>query len=141
MGVPRPKLHPNHSQPRRQVTIRDVVWFTSPRGAVWPLLKPAVCRVKRANKLLPKAQDCYYVGPGVNHPRDCMRVLTTNRSILTTRNVTWRHVPLPPPRAPAATALYCRRRGVCSGGGRERGGSAKSRRREGGRRCGRRVRP
>ena len=109
-------------------------------GAVWPFLEPAVCRVKRANKSLPKAQDCYYVGPGVNHPRDCMRVLTANRSILTTRNVTWRHVPLPPPRVPAATAPYCRRGGVYSGGGREREGSAESRRREGGRRFGRRVR-
>ena len=29
-----------------------------------------------------------------------MRVLTANRSILTTRNVTWRHVPLPPPAPP-----------------------------------------
>ena len=77
------------------------MWYGSPppRGAVWPFLKPAVCRIKRANKSLPKAQDCYYVGSGVNHPRDCMRVLTANRSILTTRNVTWRHVPLPP-RAP-----------------------------------------
>ena len=76
------------------------MWYGSPppRGAVWPFLKPAVCRVKRANKSLPKAQDCYNVGSGVNHPRDCMRVLTANRSILTTRNVTWRHVPLSPPR-------------------------------------------
>ena len=78
------------------------MWYGSPppRGAVWPFLKPVVCRVKRANKSLPKAQDCYYVGPGVNHPRDCMRVLTANRSILTTRNVTWRHVPFPPPAPP-----------------------------------------
>ena len=76
------------------------MWYGSPppRGTVWPFLKPAVRRVKRANKSLPKAQDCYYVGPGVNHPRDCMRVLTANRSILTTRNVTWRHAPFPPPR-------------------------------------------
>ena len=89
------------------------MWYGSPPpyGAVWPFLKPAVCRVKRANKSLPKAQDCYYEGPGVNHPRDCMRVLTANRYILTTRNVTWRHVPLPPPRAPAATAPYCRKAG------------------------------
>ena len=75
------------------------MWYGSlpPRGAVWPFLKPAVCRVKRNNNSQPKAQDCYYVGPGVNHPRDCMRVLTANRSILTTRNVTWRQVPLSPP--------------------------------------------
>ena len=29
-----------------------------------------------------------------------MRVVTANRSILTTRNVTWRHVPLSPPVPP-----------------------------------------
>ena len=68
-----------------------------PRGAVWPFLKPAVCRVKRNNRSQPKAQDCYYVGPGVNHPRYCMRMLTANRSILTTCTVTWRQVPLSPP--------------------------------------------
>ena len=78
------------------------MWCGSPppRGAVWPFLKPAVCRVKRNNKSLPKAQDCYYVGPGIDHPRDCIRVLTANRSILTTRNVTWRHVPLSRPAPP-----------------------------------------
>ena len=57
-----------------------------------------IYRVKRANKSQLKAQDCYYyVGPSVNHPRDCMRVLTTHRTILTTRNVTWQHVPPAPP--------------------------------------------
>ena len=35
-----------------------------------------------------------------------------------------------PSRAPAATAPFCRRGGVYSGGGRERGGRIKSRRRE-----------
>ena len=35
------------------------MWYGSPppRGAVWPFLKPAVCRVKRNNKSLPKALD------------------------------------------------------------------------------------
>ena len=78
------------------------MWYGSPppRGAVWPFLKPVVCRVKRNNKSQPKAQDCYYVGPAIDHPRDCIRVLTANRSILTTRNVTWRHVPLSRPAPP-----------------------------------------
>ena len=78
------------------------MWYglPPPRGAVWPFLKPAVCRVKRNNKSQPKAQDCYYVGPAIDHPRDCIRVLTANRSILTTRNVTWRHVPLSRPAPP-----------------------------------------
>ena len=43
-------------------------------------------------------------------------------------------------RAPAAVAPYCQRGGVYSGGGRERGGGVKSRRKEGARR-GQRVQP
>ena len=43
-------------------------------------------------------------------------------------------------RAPAAAAPYCQRGGVYSGGGRERGGGVKSRRKEGARR-GQRVQP
>ena len=115
------------------------MWYGSPppRGAVWPFLKPVVCRVKRNNKSQPKAQDCYYVGPGVNRPRDCIRVLTANRSILTTRNVTWRQVPLSPS---VPSKHYRRRGGVYSKGRRERRGHVESRRREGGSRLGRRVR-
>ena len=78
------------------------MWYGSRplRGEVCLFLKPVVCRVKRNNKSQSKAQDCCYVGPGVNHPRDCMLVLIANRSILTTRDVTWRHVPLSPPVPP-----------------------------------------
>ena len=63
-----------------------------PRGGV------AICRVQRENKSQPKAQDCYYVGPSVDHPCDCMRVLIAHRSILTTPNVTWQHIPWVLPR-------------------------------------------
>ena len=75
------------------------MWNGSPllAGEVWYFLKPAIYRVKRENKSQSKAQDCYYVGPSVNHPRDCMRVFTTHRTILPTRNVTWQHVPRAPP--------------------------------------------
>ena len=73
------------------------MWYGSPppRGEVWPFLKPAVCRVKRNNKSQPKALDCYYVEPGVNHPRDCMRLLIANRSILTTRTSLGDKYPFP----------------------------------------------
>ena len=75
------------------------MWYGSPplAGEVWSFLKPAIYRVKRQNTSQPEARDCYYVGPSVNHPRDCMRVLTTHRTIRITRNVTWQHVhPAPP---------------------------------------------
>ena len=72
---------------------------------------------KASQQVTAKAQDCYYVGPGVNHPRDCMRVLTANRSILTTRNVTWRHVPLPPPAPPQQLPPIAEERGSTAGEG------------------------
>ena len=75
------------------------MWHGSPppAGEVLPFLKPAIYRVKRENKSLPKAQDCYYIGLSVNHPRHCMQMFTTHRTILTTRNVTCQHVPTAPP--------------------------------------------
>ena len=45
------------------------------------------------HKLEPKAQECFYLGPSMNHPRDAMRVLTKGRIVVTTRNVTWRRIP------------------------------------------------
>ena len=71
-----------------------------PPGEVWLFLKPATYRENRDNTSQPKAQDCYYVRPSVDHPRDCMRVITAHRPILATQNVTCQHVPFAPP-APA----------------------------------------
>ena len=56
--------------------------------------------VNRDNKSQPKNQDCYYVGPSVDHSCDYMLVLITHRSILTLRNVTWQHVPSASPAPP-----------------------------------------
>ena len=58
------------------------MWYGSPppppRGAVWPFLKPAVCRVKRNNKSQPKAQDYYYVGLAlITHVTACECSLLT----------------------------------------------------------------
>ena len=116
------------------------MWHGSPplRGEVWPFLKPAICRVKRDNKSQPKAQDCYYVGPGVDHPRDCMRVLTTHRSIVTTRNVTWRHVSSAPPVPPQQLPPITEEGESETGEAESRGGRVKPRRREGGEK---RIRP
>ena len=71
-----------------------------PPGEVWPFLKPAIWKTKRANKSQPKAQARYYFKPSVDHPRDCIRVVTAHRSILITRNVTKQHVPSAPPAPP-----------------------------------------
>ena len=46
------------------------MWSPPLAREVWLFLKPGIYRVKRENESQPKAQDCYYVGPSVNHPRD-----------------------------------------------------------------------
>ena len=61
---------------------------------------PAICRIRRDNESQPKAKDFNYVGLNVDHPRNCIRVLTAHRSILTTRNITWQHVSPAPPAPP-----------------------------------------
>ena len=96
---------------------RYEMWYGSlpPAGEVWPFLKPAIYRVNRENESQPKEQDCYYVGPSVNHPRDCMRVLTTYRTILTTRIVTWQHNPPAPP-APQQHLPSIAEEGECTAG-------------------------
>ena len=57
------------------------MWYGSPPlvGEVWHFFKLAIYRVKRENKSQSKAQDRYYVGPSVNHPHDCVRVLPIHR--------------------------------------------------------------
>ena len=109
------------------------MWYglPPPPGEAWPFLKPAICRVKRDNKGQPKAQDCYNVGPSVDHPCSCMPVLTAHRAILTPRNVICNTYPLLP--RPRSNCPLLLKRGIYSGEGREWGGRVKSRRKEGGR--------
>ena len=69
------------------------MWFDKPADLkLLPFLKPGFCRQRRLHKLEPKAQECYYLGPPMNHPHDAMRVLTKGRIVVTTRNVAWRRI-------------------------------------------------
>ena len=56
-----------------------------------------LCKVKRENKSQPKAQECFYLGPALNHPQDAVRVLTKHRTLFITCHVTWQHVSPAPP--------------------------------------------
>ncbi|CAB1100018.1 unnamed protein product [Ectocarpus sp. CCAP 1310/34] len=67
-----------------------------PRGR----LKPAVYKVKRTQKSEPKAQKCFYLGPGINTNRDCVRILNEKRQEITTHNFTWQPVPAAPAALP-----------------------------------------
>lgn len=76
-----------------------------PIEATQPFLKPAVFRKRRKNKSQPKAQKGWYLGPAHNHPRDCVRMLTEDGRVITTRDFTWRHVPAAPPAPPQLMPL------------------------------------
>ena len=71
------------------------MWHGYPANTAetWPFLKPLYYKAKRENKSQPKAQEGYYLGPAINHASDAMRVISNKQTILTTRNVTWQHVP------------------------------------------------
>ena len=58
------------------------MWYGEPPPVVLlPFLKPGYCKVKRRNKSQPKAEECFYLGPAPNHPRDAVRVLTKHRTL------------------------------------------------------------
>ena len=132
--------HCNQSTPREQLTIRDVVRFTSPRrgSMAFPQTGHLQSReikyvtAESTRLLLRRTQrqppprlhaSSHYPPHHTAHPQ----------CYLATR-------PSCPSRAPAALAPHCRRGGVYSGGGRERGGRVSLSWREGGR-VGQRVRP
>ena len=45
----------------------------------------------------PKAKECFYPGPSINHPNESKRVLVRTGKVIITRNVAWAHVPLSRP--------------------------------------------
>ena len=77
--------------------IEDLAAEMRTAGMALPFLKPGYCKIKRENKSQPKAQECFYLGPATNHPRDAVRVLTKHRTLLITRHVTWQCVSPSPP--------------------------------------------
>jgi len=83
------------------------MWYGRPPPVVLlPFLKPGYCKVKRENKSQAKAQECFYLGPAPNYPRDSVRVLTRHRTVLITRNITWQRVsPAPPVPAQLSDSL------------------------------------
>ncbi|CAN0031541.1 unnamed protein product [Sphacelaria rigidula] len=66
-----------------------------PEVKLLPFFKLGYCRYKRTSKCMPKAQECFYLGPGYNYPRDTMRMQTKGRYVITARDVTWQHSPPP----------------------------------------------
>ena len=75
----------------------EMFYGVTPQSSPIPFLKPAFCKFKRANKMDPKARECFYLGPARNHPSERKRVLVRTGKVIITRNVTWAHVPLSRP--------------------------------------------
>ena len=77
-----------------------MLYGNPPPVVLLPFLKPGYCEVMRKNKSQVETQECFYLGPAPNYPRDSVRVLTTHRTVLITRHITWQRVSPAPP-APA----------------------------------------
>ena len=54
-----------------------------------PFLRPAYCCWNRPSKSSPRAESCLYLGPGIDHPSDSLRMLTRGNRVVETRDVTW----------------------------------------------------
>ena len=79
------------------------MWHGTPSPVViLPFLKPGYCKVKRENKLQAIAQECFYLNPAPDYPRDSVRALTRHLTVLFTRIITWQRVSPAPP-VPAQT--------------------------------------
>ena len=63
----------------------------APLPRLLPFLKPGFHHVKRTLKSEPKAQVCFFLNSGSNHPRDCCKVLLVSGRRSYTRDVTWEH--------------------------------------------------
>ena len=83
------------------------MWYgNSPRVVLLPFLKPGYANVNTENESQAKVQECFYLSPAPNYPRDSVRVLTTHRTVLITRHITWQRVsPTPPAPAPMHDSL------------------------------------
>ena len=77
----------------------------TPRWSPIPFLKPGLCKFKRANKMDPKAKECFYLGPARNQPSESKRVLVRTGKVIITRNASWAHVPLSRPLIVKSTPL------------------------------------
>ena len=63
----------------------------APFPRLLPFLKPGFHHVERALTSEPKAQVCFFLNGGSNHPRDCCKVLLVSSRRSYTRDVTWEH--------------------------------------------------
>ena len=59
-----------------------------------PFLRPGYCRWNRPSKSILRCESSFYVGQGIYHPRDSLRMLAQANKVLETRDVTWEAPPV-----------------------------------------------
>ena len=60
-------------------------------------LRSGYCRWNRSSKSFPRCESSFYLGPGIDHPRDSLRMLTRANKVVETRDVKWEAPPDLPP--------------------------------------------
>ena len=60
----------------------------------YPFLRSGYCRWDRPSKSFPRRESSFYLGPGIDHPRDSLRMLTRANKVVETRDVTWETPPV-----------------------------------------------
>ena len=54
-----------------------------------PFFHPGYCRWNRPSTSSPRAESCFYSGPGIDHTSDVFLVLTRANTVVKSRDVTW----------------------------------------------------
>ena len=63
-------------------------------ASLQPLLCPEYFHWNCPSKAFPRAESCFYHGPGIDHPRVSLRVFTRANIVIETRYVTWEASPV-----------------------------------------------
>ena len=59
-----------------------------------PFLLSGCCRWNRPPKSFPRCESSFYLGPGIEHPRDSLWMLTRANKVMEIRDVTWEMLPV-----------------------------------------------
>ena len=59
-----------------------------------PFLRLEYCRCNRPSKSFPRCENSFYLGPGIDHPRDSLRMPTRANKVVETKDVTWETPPV-----------------------------------------------
>ena len=67
----------------------EALFGTRPPLDTLAFMQPGFHRIHSTHKSDPKAERCFYLNRGRNHPRDCVKVVTACGRTTNSRDVTW----------------------------------------------------